>query len=112
MSGLRVYTVLDAALPAPIALAGHARLWIVAAGKRDAVRMLTELGITWREATFAGPVGAGPFLEKMRQRGLLTRPAVYAYPMPHEPSTPVLRVDSPRSVSPVALMGDVLAGAR
>jgi hypothetical protein len=107
---LRVYTVLDATLPGPIALDGQTRLWIVAAGKREARAMVAERGITFREATFAGPVGAGPFLESMRRCGLLNRAAVYAYPVPHGPGTDVLRVDSPRSTTAVATMGDVLGG--
>ena len=113
MTGLRVYTVLDATLPAPIALPGQTRLWIAASGRREALRLLAELGIAFREATFAGPVGAGTFLPSMRQFGLLDQPAVYAYPVPHEPGTAVLRVDSPRSTTAVATMGTVLeAGVR
>ncbi len=107
---LRVYTVLDATLPAPIALDRQTRLWIVAERRSAAVRMLTECGVTWREETFAGPVKAGPFLNSMRQRGLLEQEAVLAYPMPWRALTPVRRVDSPRSAQRVAVMGDVLGG--
>ena len=109
---MRVYTVLDAALPARIALPGQTRLWIAAPGKREARALLAKRVITFREATFAGPVGAGPFLESMRRAELLDRAAVYAYPVPHGSETAVLRVDSPQSSTVVATMGDVLAGAR
>jgi hypothetical protein len=108
---MRVYTVLDATLPARIALPGQIRLWVAASGKREARALLAERGITFREATFAGPVGAGPFLDAMRRAGLLDSAAVFAYPVPHEPGTSVLRVDSPRSTTVVATMGAVLGHA-
>lgn len=108
---MRVYTVLDATLPGPIALPGQTRLWIVAPGKREARALLSERDILFREATFAGPVGAGPFLDAMCRAGLLGRAAVYAYPVPHGPGTSVQRVDSPGSATSVATMADVLAQA-
>jgi hypothetical protein len=113
MTGLRVYTVLDATLPDRIALDGQARLWVVAVSKREARALVAERGVTFREPTFTGPVAAGPFVDSMRRCALLDEPAVFAYPVPHEPGTKVLRVDSLRSTTAVATMGDVLgAGVR
>ncbi len=111
MSGLRIYTVLDATLsvsPFP----GQTRLWVAASDKRQARALIAERGITFREETFAGPGTAGPFVAAFRRCGLLDQPAVYAYPVPHEPGTALLRVDSRRRTVQVAVMGDVLAGVR
>ena len=109
MSGLRVYTVLNVTLPV---LPGAYRLWVVASGKRQARALIADRGITFREETFAGPVGAGSFVAGMRSAGLLSSAAVYAYPVSHNPGTAVLRIDSRRRGTPVAVMGDVMAGAR
>lgn len=107
-AGLRVYTCLDAILPQPVMRGARTRLWVVAPSSSDAVVMLTERRITWREETFAGPVPTGPFVSAMRRAGLLDEPAVLAYPVPNAPQTPVLRVDLSGRTEPVAVVADVL----
>jgi hypothetical protein len=108
---LRIYTVLDATLPVS-PFPGQTRLWIAAAGKREARALMADRGITFREETFAGPVGTGPFVAAFQRAGLLNSSAVYAYPVPHEPGTPVLRLDQQCWGAHVAVMGDLLAGPR
>jgi hypothetical protein len=105
---MRMFTVLDAALPGSIALGGQTRLWIAASGKREARALLAGRGITFREETFAGPIGSGPFLTAARRVGLLDGAAVFAYTVPHTATSTVWRVDSARSTTAVATMGDVL----
>ena len=105
---LRVHAVLNATLPRAIALGSPlTRLWVVAERKGQAAGMLTERGI--RCEAISGATRPGWVVENLAGLGLLDEPAVYAYPMPHRPDSPVVRVDSPSTTVQVAVMRDVLA---
>ena len=108
MTALRLYTCLDVSLPGPVAVDARTNLWITAAGRSDALRLLAERGITYREETFAGPVQPGPAVAGVRQAGLANQATVYAYPVPWSPDTPVIRIDSPSTSTPVTTMGEVM----
>ena len=105
---LRVHAILNATLPRTIALASPlTRLWVVAERKGQVAGMLAERGI--RCEAISGATRPGWVVENLAGLGLLNEPAVYAWPMPHRPDSPVVRVDSPSTVKQVAVMGDVLA---
>jgi hypothetical protein len=109
---LRLYTCLNAAasdaVRAAVGNPAQVRLWIVATSPREAARLLDERQI---EAVWpvAGPVQQGPFERTFGGLGFLAEPTVYAYPVPHDDDSPVVRVDSPNTVEQVAVLGDVLA---
>lgn len=105
---MRLYTCLTVTLPPGVALGGRTNLWITAGRKPEAIALLAAAGVVYREETFAGPVQAGPATAGIQYAGLADRAAVYAYPVPWEPTTPVVRIDSPTSSVPVATMGDVM----
>jgi hypothetical protein len=106
---LRLYTCLNVIIPAPVSAAdGQTNLWITAARRSDALRMLDERGIVYQEETLGGPVRQGPATAGIHRAGLADRPAVYAYPVPWAPSTPLMRVDAPTTSVPVTTMGNVL----
>ncbi len=105
---MNVYAVLDAALPSAVAVGGlRSRLHVVAARKRDVSGMLAERGITC--VVVSGATIPGPFTANFARLGLMGEPAVYAYPIPHDTGTPLMRIDSRRSSVQVATMGEVLA---
>ena len=108
LTTLRLYTCLNVTLPSAVALGDRTNLWITAARKADALRMLAESGVVYQEETFGGPVQRGPATEGVHRAGLADQPAVYAYPVPWVPSTAVVRVDPPSSSVPVTTMGDVM----
>jgi hypothetical protein len=105
---MRLYTCLNAMLPDPVEVGGRANLWITADRRADALRMLVDRGITYRDETFGGPVRPGPATTGVQRAGLADQPAVYAYPVPWTPDTAVMRVDSPSTSTPVTTMGDVM----
>ncbi|WP_157410823.1 hypothetical protein [Actinoplanes rectilineatus] len=111
MTGLNLYTVWNASLPAPIALPSpQTRLWVVAASKGDAGRAMKELGIWFDPRTFGGPVPGGPVMAEMRVARMMGAPAVYAYPMPwRDGDRPVRVVSSSRTVPVDVEMGVLLA---
>jgi hypothetical protein len=105
---LRLYTCLNVTLPAGVALGGRTNLWITASRKSEALALLSACGVSYREETFAGPVQAGQATAGVQHAGLTDQAAVYAYPLRWEPSTPVMRIDSPTSSTAVATMGGVM----
>jgi hypothetical protein len=105
---MRLYTCLDATLSGPVGLGARTNLWITATRRSDAQRMLADRGITYRENAFGGPVRPGPATAGVQRAGLADQPAVYAYPTPWTPDTPVMRIDSPSTSTAVTTMGDVM----
>ena len=105
---MRLYTCLNVTLPESVGLGSRTNLWITAARRSDALRMLAERGITYHENTFGGPVRPGPATTGVQRAGLADQPAVYAYPVPWMPSTPVMRIDSASTSTSVTTMGDVM----
>jgi hypothetical protein len=105
---MRLYTCLNATLPEPVGLGFRTNLWITAARRSDALRMLAERGITYHENAFGGPVRPGPATTRVQRAGLADQSAVYAYPVPWMPDTPVMRIDSASASTAVTTMGDVM----
>jgi hypothetical protein len=102
---LRVFAVLDARVPG---IGGPARLWVVAARKSYVPRMLAARDIAYREESWGRPVDRGPVTAAMERLGLSSAPAVYAYWMPWDAGTPVLRIFRSMPPAKVAAMGDLL----
>jgi hypothetical protein len=105
---MRLFSVLDAKVPGFNPGRGQTRLWVIASSTRQAVNLLKQRKVWYREASGPVAVDLGPVTETFARLGLLSAPAILAYPVPHDRQTSVMKLDVAGRLSPVASMGEIL----